>query len=78
MTQTQKTTLEVKRIQSYEFLLNISTLKSDPIVLTLETTHFQSAGSTLPYQQTLLSLLLNILLPKARTEVNFQGRLLAV
>jgi hypothetical protein len=37
MTQTQKTTSETKESKAKSFLAHILTLKSDPIILTLET-----------------------------------------
>jgi hypothetical protein len=58
MTQTQNINPGAKRIQSKSFLVNILALKSDLIAFILEKTTFNLLESTLPSQQTLLSLLL--------------------
>jgi hypothetical protein len=53
--------------------VNILTLKPESILLILETACFQSVESIFLSQQTLLSLLLNLLLLEARTQTNVQG-----
>jgi hypothetical protein len=64
-----------KGSKAKSFLVNILTLKPDPVAFTLQTTCFQSVESIFPSQQTLWSLLLKLLLPEARTEAKIQGHL---